>query len=242
MSDKYEDGSERLVTPEMLENLPLVVQRYMEATGVVGKPWIDTVYLKQTGMFRQGANRSWMQMSADETYTTNPPSFIWDARFKVGGLPLLRASDRYEAGQGHMFGKLAGLFTVFDERGEELKQASMVRYLNEMMWFPTAFLGENISWSEEAHDSVQVTFTDAGSRVSGRMIFDDDGRLINFTALRYRETGGDYSLDPWSTPITGYGEREGLLLPVRGEAVWNLPEGDLQYVDLEVHEVSYNSS
>jgi hypothetical protein len=33
----------------------------------------------------------------------------------------------------------------------------------------------------------------------------------------------------------------GLNLPLRGQAVWNLPEGDLVYADLEVTEVAYNS-
>ena len=40
----------------------------------------------------------------------------------------------------------------------------------------------------------------------------------------------------WSTPITGYGEFEGLRLPVRGKAVWKLPDGDLEYIDVTVTE------
>jgi hypothetical protein len=111
-----------------------------------------------------------------------------------------------------MFGKLAGLITVFDMSGEKLAQATMIRYLNEIMWFP------------------------------GRIFIDDAGRLTNFTAMRYREIDGDFSLDPWSTPIVGYGERAGLNLPVRGQAVWNLPSGDLPYADLEITDLEYNSA
>jgi hypothetical protein len=232
--------SQHQVTPEMLEDLPEPVRRYLVYTGVVGTPWIDTVHLKQTGTFRQGPNRPWMPMAADEVYTTNPPSLVWNARFKIAGLPLLRARDRYESGRGHMYGKLAGIFTVFDARGEQLDQATMVRYLNEIMWFPTAFLGDNITWSDADDHSAQVTFTDGGKSVSGRMVFDDVGRLTKFTAMRYREKDGDYSLDPWSTPITGYGVLAGLNLPVRGQAVWHLPSGDLPYADLDVTDVEYN--
>jgi hypothetical protein len=233
--------SKRLVTAEMLQDLPEPVRRYLVYTGVVGKPWIDTVYLKQTGRFRQGLDRPWMPMSAEEFYTTDPPSLIWKARFKVAGLPLLRAKDRYEVGHGHMYGKLAGLFTVFDARGEELDQATMIRYLNEIMWFPTAFLGENITWRHVDDHSTEVTFSDCGKSVSGRMFFDDVGRLTNFATMRYREIDGEFSLDPWSTPMTGYGERAGLNLPVRGQAVWHLPAGDLPYADLEITDVEYNS-
>jgi hypothetical protein len=223
----------------MLERLPEPVQRYMVYTGVFGKPWIDTVTLKQRGRFRQGMDRPWMPMVAEERYTTDPPSLTWNARFKVAGLPLLRARDRYESGHGHMFGKLAGLFTVFDMRGEELDQGTMIRYLNEIMWFPTAFLGENVTWGEIDDHSAQVTFNDCGKSVSGRVIFDDVGKLTNFTAMRYREMGGEFSLDPWSTPITGYGQRAGLNLPIRGQAVWNLPSGDLPYAEMEITDVEY---
>ena len=71
------------------------------------------------------------------------------------------------------------------------------------------------------------------------MYFDEVGRLTNFTAMRYREIEGEYSLDPWSTPMTEYGERAGLILPVRGTAVWNLASGDLPYAELEITEVEY---
>ncbi|UCC51191.1 MAG: hypothetical protein JSV68_19090, partial [Anaerolineaceae bacterium] len=123
---------------------------------------------------------------------------------------------------------------------EELDQATMIRYLNEIMWFPTAFLGDNISWEGIDDNSARVTFTDGGKSVSARMFFDDSGRLTNFTTKRYREMGGDFSFDPWSTPILAYGERAGLKLPVRGQAVWNLESGDLCYADLEITEVEYN--
>lgn len=240
--DKEKEGEkyQRLITSDMLEDLPDPVQRYMIYTGVAGSPWIDTVRLKQEGTFRLGPDRSWIPVTAEEFYTTDPPSLIWNARFKVAGLPLLRAKDRYESGHGHMFGKLAGLITVFDARGEKMDQATMIRYLNEIMWFPTAYLGENINWEAVDDHSARVTFTDSGKSVSAQMFFDNTGRLTNFTAKRYREIGGKFSLDLWSTPILGYGERAGLKLPIRGQAVWNLPSGDLSYADLEITEVEYN--
>jgi hypothetical protein len=116
----------------------------------------------------------------------------------------------------------------------------MLRYLNEIMWFPTAFLGENISWEEVDEDSARVTLIDHGKSVSARMFFDDAGRLTDFAAMRYREIGGEFSLDQWSTPVLDYGERAGLKLPTRGQAVWNLEAGDLLYADLEITEVEYN--
>jgi hypothetical protein len=235
-------NNERLVTTDMLRGLPEPVQRYMAYTGVVGKPWITAVRLKQVGKFRLGADKPWMPLTAEQFYTTDPPGFVWNARFRIAGLPLVSGRDTYRAGHGHMFGKVAGLFTIFDARGEELDQGAMLRYLNEVTWFPTAFLGQNIAWQAVDGTCADVTFTDGGKSVTARMTFDPGGRPTKFEAMRYRESGGNYTLDPWSTPFTEYGLRAGLNLPVRGQAVWHLPDGDLPYADLEITEIEYNPS
>ena len=42
----------------MLDGLPEPVRRYMNWTGVVGRPWIRTAYVKQSGLFRLGLDLS----------------------------------------------------------------------------------------------------------------------------------------------------------------------------------------
>ena len=229
------------ISKSMLADLPAPVQRYMSFTGVLGKPWINSVVLKQVGKFRQGLDRPWMPMIANQTYTISPPSFVWDARFKFMGLPLLRAQDEYRFGRSRMYGKLAALLTIFDIQGEKLDQGAMIRYLSEMIWFPTAFLGENITWRAVDSHSAEVQLVDANKTVSGILFFDDEGKPTNFTSMRYREIDGDFSLDAWSTPITGYGEFAGLNLPTNGQAVWNLQSGDFMFSEVEIEEIKYNT-
>ena len=74
------------------------------------------------------------------------------------------------------------------------------------------------------------------------MYFDAEGRLVDFVAHRYRMADGGYSYDTWSAPVTAYGELAGLRLPVGGKAVWKLPEGDLEYIDLAITELDYNAA
>ena len=229
-----------VIERDMLQDLPEPVQRYLVHTGVIGKPWINTVNLKYTGEFRLAADKAWMPMRAVQTYTTNPPGFQWKADFKLFGLPLMRARDTYKDGQAHMFGKLAGLIPIFDTQGKELLQGAMVRYLQEMVWFPTAYLSDYITWKAVDDHTAEVSFTYKGEHVKGCMYFDDDGRVVNFMAERYREHQGDYTLDTWATPITGYDTFNGLQLPVTGRGVWQLPEGDLSYIQLRVRDVKYN--
>jgi hypothetical protein len=102
-----------------------------------------------------------MPVTAVQTFSTNPPGFVWKARFKVAGLPLMSARDAYQDGHGHMYGKLAGLFTIFDARGPQIDQGTLLRYLGEMIWFPAAFLWKNISWQSVDENTAQVTLTTA---------------------------------------------------------------------------------
>jgi hypothetical protein len=232
----------RIVTAEMVQHLPEPAQRYMNYTRVVGKAWIETVRIKYSGVFRLGADKPWMPIKAEQFYTTNPPGFHWKARFKMFGLWMVSGSDTYKAGHGHMFGKIAGLYTIFNARGDELDQGTMMRYLNEMTWFPIALLGDNVTWQAVDDRSFDVTFTDCDKSVTARFITDETGRLTNFITKRYRENNGTYILDTWTTPMTEYGQFAGLNLPIRGQAVWKLPTGDLPYADFTLSEVEYNGA
>jgi len=230
----------KLVTPEMLQGLPQPVQHYLACTGVVGKPWILTAQLIQAGRFRMGPERPWMPIKAVQTFTTTPPGFVWKATGQVAGLPLVKGRDCYQDGHGHMLGKLAGLYTIFNARGKEMDQSSLTRYLSEMMWFPTAFLGDNISWQGIDDHSTQVTLTDGGKSVSARMEFDDQGRPTLFKALRYYEEKGQYSLVPWSNLIDRYQAFGGLNVPTHGQVMWNMASDDFTYFDWDVSQIEYN--
>jgi hypothetical protein len=224
----------------MLARLPEPVQRYMNWTGVVGRPWIRTAYVKQSGRFRQGFDKPWMPMAAEQIFTIDPPRMLWQARFKMFGLPLMRARDSYRDGRGHMFGKAAGLLTIFDEQGEELTQGTLTRYLSEMIWFPIAYLGDNITWTAVDEQSADVSLSDQGRTASGRMFFDELGRPTTFETVRYMGVDGGYRLTPWQTPNREWGERDGLNIPIRGEVLWVLPEGMLTYGDFHIDAVAYN--
>jgi hypothetical protein len=233
-------NTQRIVTADMLKNLPEPAQRYLNYTGVVGQPWIDTVRVTYTGTFRLGADRPWMPIKAEQVYTTNPSGFHWQAHLKMFGLWIVKGDDTYRAGHGHMFGKIAGLYTIFDARGEELDQAAMMRYLNEATWFPIALLSNYITWQAVDDHSFDVIFTDCGKSVTARFIVDAEGRPLDFVTKRYRENKGKYTYDTWTTPFSEWGRLAGLNLPIRGQAVWKLESGDLPYVDVRTTTVEYN--
>ena len=234
---------EIIVTEQMLAGLPDPVRRYLTYTGVVGKPLVRTVRLKQKGVIRMGFEDPGRELEAKQYYsaTEERPGFVWDATVRMGPLPVVRGRDMYADGKGYMLIKLGALVPVVDGRGEEMDQGAMVRYLSEMIWFPSAFLRENVSFEAIDDHSAKVTLADAGKTASGTMYFDDEGRFTDFVTRRYRAVGDTFELATWSTPVTEYGVLAGLNLPVRGKAVWKLPEGDLPYIDVTITEVEYNT-
>lgn len=227
-----------IVTVAMLKDLPAPVQRYLTYAGVVGKPIAQTVRLKQEGRMRTGRDQPWMPIRAEEYYTVDNPGFIWNATFYQGGLPILRVRDSYRDGKGHIIGKIGALMTVLEGNGEGIDQGTMLRYLQEMTWFPSAFLRHNITFTPIDDGSAQVTLTDHGKSVTGTMVIDAEGRLANFIAERFRDEKNGYGT--WTTPMTAYGEYQGLRLPVSGKGVWLLPEGDLEYIDVTATEVEFD--
>ena len=227
-----------VVTEEMMTSLPAPVRRYLAYTGVVGKSIPSTVRLTQRGRIRSDAGASWMNLEAVQHYSTRPPAFVWKASFPTRNLPVVLGRDAYLDGEGSILMKVLSLFTVADEHGEALREAALMRYLNEMMWFPAAFLGNNVAWTPIDDTSATATIDDRGMSATATLFFDADGRLVNFRATRFNTA--TRTMETWETPVAGYGEFAGLRLPSKGSAVWKLDDGDFTYIELEILGIAYD--
>ncbi|UCH63682.1 MAG: hypothetical protein JSU77_04340 [Fidelibacterota bacterium] len=229
-----------VVSEADLVGLPESVQRYLRYTGVVGQPRIQAVRLKQRGDMRRAPDKPWMPMKAVEYYTTNPPAFIWKGDFKAAPLFKITALDRYRHGRGNMRIKLLGLFKVADLRAPELDHATLIRFFSEGIWFPTVFLEDYVTWEAVDSLSAKVTMTYEGVTASGVFTFNELGQAVNFETERYMEKEGTFELKPWSTPIEGYREMNGMMIPSSGEAVWHLEDGEFPYWRGEIFDLEYN--
>ena len=167
-------------TEGMLRSLPPPVQRYLSYAGVVGKPIARTVHLAQSGRMRLGPGQPWLSLRAKQYYSVQPPGFVWDGTVRAGPVPIGRARDMYVDGKGSMLVKALSLFGVVDAQGVEIDPGAMMRYLSEMVWFPSAFLLGNVSFEAVDEGSARVTLTDQGRTASGTLTVDPDGRLTGF--------------------------------------------------------------
>lgn len=232
----------RKVIEKELDGLPEPVQRYLRYAQIIGKEKVRTVRLKQKGFFRTKPDKKWMPLQAEEYYTVDPPAFLWYGRIRMFPLVTLAGIDKFYNGKGSLVIKLFSAFTVASSQGEECDQAELVRYLNEMIWFPSAFLRDNIQWEPIDSDSARATINVDGVTASADLYFNQKGQMTNFVAERYMGINGGAILKKWSTPFEKYAEINGVMVPVKGEGVWKLSTGDFSYIKITgIDKLDYNN-
>jgi hypothetical protein len=236
-------GERKVVTEEDIRDLPEPVQRYLRYTGVIGRERTAFVRLKQTGAMRPKPDGKWFPLTAEEYYAVDNPGFVWKGCMAIAPLFSATAQDMYLNGRGNMHVKLMSAINIVNAKGKEMDEASLMRYFNEMQWFPSSLVSDKVKWEAIDANSAYATLTDRGMAVSALFCFDKEGKITNFIAERGRSTdGGKLVRTKWSTPISEYRTYgNGLRLPSKGEAVWHLDSGDYSYIKLQITEVEYDN-
>jgi hypothetical protein len=189
---------------------------------------------------RTGPDKPWMPVIAEQYFSVDPPGFVWDVNARMMHVLPIAGRDRYAGGQGGMLIKLAGLLTVADGRGPEIDQGAMLRWLGEIVWFPSAALSDAITWEPIDAGSARATMRYGGVTVSAVFAFDERGRFASLTADRYMSGEGGPTLQKWVIPATAWRSVRGVEMPVRGNAVWKLATGDFDYYRWEILDVEVN--
>jgi hypothetical protein len=231
-----------VVAEERIADLPGPVRRGLERSGVLGMPVPDAVVVLQRGKIRTDRGGRWLPFTATEHYRLDPPTFEWNASLKIAGIGVGRAVDALQDGRGSMQVRLLGLFRVVDAKGPGIDQASLMRWLNETMWFPAVWATDVVSWEPVDDRRARGSVTVGGLNAQAEFCFDAEGRLVDFRADRRRDTGGASTLTPWSTPISAHARFSGLELPAAGSAIWGLEDGDFEYITIEVLDVQYSTN
>jgi uncharacterized protein DUF6544 len=226
-----------VVRPDELERLPAPVRRWLEVSGVVGRERVRTVRLQQRGEMRTGPDEPWMPVMAEQYFTVDPPGFVWSVDATMMRVLPIVGRDEYTDGRGHMLIKMAGLITVADATGPEIDQGTLLRFLGEIVWFPSAALQPYISWQEVDARNARATMSFGGVTASALFSFDERGRFVRLTASRYMGSGKEARVEEWVTPSTAWRVVRGVEMPVAGDAVWKLASGDFNYYRWEIVDV-----
>jgi hypothetical protein len=232
-----------IITKEMLNNLPPIVVKWLTHSGVVGKEKINTVRLKQKGELKTTPNGKWMPFTATQYFTVTEPAFVWTTEVQMMSLVNLTGRDKYEKGHGEMAIKLLSLYKVaYGHDNEKINSATMLRYLAETSWFPTAALSEYIQWDAVDSLSAKATLTDNGLSVSGIFKFNQQGDMVAFTAARYYGTADNAVQENWVVQTEDWKNFSGIRIPYKSSVTWKLKTGDFNWAKMEVTDLEFNKT
>lgn len=229
--------------PEMrkMEELPEIVQKWLKTTGAADHPGIQTVHLEQKGKMRTTPEGRWMDFTAVQNFSVQKPGFVWNAKVLAYPGISLSGRDKLRNSHGEMLIKAASIIPVVDEKGnEKIDSGSLLRYLGEICWFPSAARAEFISWKEAGQNTAVAELSSNGQRVSGTFNFSKNGTLSSFEALRYYGAGKDASLEKWHIEILENEIFDGILVPSKCRVTWKLPAGDFDWLELEILSLNYD--
>ncbi len=228
-----------VVTEAMLSDLPEPVGRWLRRAGIVGRPQARLVRLQQSGLMRTKPEQGWMPTQAEQLFTIDEPGFVWEANVRMMPLIYFKGIDQYGDGEGRMLIKLLSLIPVVDATGPKIDQGTMLRFLGEMIWFPSAALSPYFTWEALDANRARAIMTYRGLTASGIFEFNDGGDFVSFRCDRYY--GGEESskLEKWYIPATAWGAPGGVRIPTAGDVIWELEDGDFKYYQWEITEVAY---
>ncbi|HZJ35314.1 MAG TPA: DUF6544 family protein [Gillisia sp.] len=229
------------INKDDLAHLPEIVQKWIENSGVVGKQKIVSVRLKQKGEMKTKPDGTWMQFTAEQYFNVENPAFIWVT--EVTALPGIHLSgrDKFKDVEGEMLIKLLSLIPVVDEgKNEKMNSGTMLRFLGETCWFPSAALNQYITWKEVDSTSAKAIFRLNNKEVTGLFTFTKNGEFQSFEAERYYGGGKDAQKEKWLVEALSYKEFEGIKVPYKSKVTWKLPGGDFNWLNLEITELEYN--
>ena len=106
---------------------------------------------------------------------------------------------------------------------------------------PAAVLDLPFTWETIGERSLLATVTNAGNTVPATLTFDAAGDLVGFLSNDRMQEDAQRSRNvPWSTPISGYREVDGIRIGSRGDANWVETAGEWTYGKFEIRSIAYN--
>lgn len=229
------------VAEEAVRDLPFPVYKWMHKTGVIGKSVIGSVYVKQKALMKMKAgDMAWKKAEAEQYTTMNVPAFIWTVKMDMGPLVKIRGRDKFVDGKGEMLIKLNSIINVVKEKGERMDEGTLQRFLGEIVWYPSMALSPFITWEPIDELSAKATMNYNGTSGSGTFHFNEEGDFIKFVALRFMGNKKDAVRYPWVLNVDDYTVFEGIRVPSKMKATWQLEEGDWTWLDLEITDIKYN--
>lgn len=236
-------SSEELFTLEDIALLPPPVKKFFIHCNFIGKP--KMTHMKATFKdvdFSLGRGKPTIKIDYVQHNGVTKPQRLAYIDSSLYGIPF-EGFDFFLGGKGSMKGSIAKVFTLFDERGDDMDRACLVTFLAEALFVPSAALEPYIRWEAIDDTHAKATIEAYGLSAGGIFTFNEDGSMQSFTTDDRMATALDGKKERvrWTAILADYRLQGELLLPTTLQAVWNYPEGDFLYFDGKGVSIEYFS-
>ncbi|MBN1357016.1 hypothetical protein JXA40_12210 [bacterium] len=229
------------VGPDDFVSLPDPVGEYLKQTGIPEIRKIQIVRLQQEGFFRVLETHNWRPFKSEQYICVNPPGFIWHGSIQPRRFMSIYAKDRFIRGKGEVFIKKQPMITQAHATGADISRRCLTRFLGEMVWYPSAFMSDNIRWESLDHRSAKAIIKFGGMESSLFLYFNPENELTDVAGVSYRVAEGKPVLENWSMSFAKYRELNGILIPLEFEAKWNLKHSEFGYFKGSVTGIDYQN-
>jgi hypothetical protein len=135
---------------------------------------------------------------------------------------------------------LLGLIPVAKAGNDQkTNQATLQRFLAEMVWFPAAAARPYIKWKEIDPRTAEAKMTWGGTQGSGLFFFDENGDFRTFKARRFKDLK-DEEPSEWIVSCVRSEVVNGIRMPVECEVKWKTEAGEWTWLQLKVTKLVYN--
>lgn len=210
----------------MLEGLPILVQRFFAFAIAEGAPLLPVVELDMIGEFSMGskADPKYMSMRARQILAA-PHGFVWSMKTTHGAQRLPAAMAGSDTGLWTRFW-LYGLIPVARLGGDaDHRRAAFGRYVAEsLFWSPAALLpsvaGDSVCWETLDENTIRVTVSHQGMEQAVEMEVEPSGqpRLVRFLRWSNANPQKRYRLQPFGGHLSRFAQFQGYTLPTHVEA------------------------
>lgn len=229
------------IRQEAIARLPPAVQRWITRSGLPEKGPVYSAQIRQQARMKlKPDQKNWYEASASQYTSVNVPAFVWQVEMPLFPAVFVFGRDKYMQGRGEMLIRLNALIPIVNEKGPKLSEGSLQRFLGEMVWLPSLALSPYVRWEAVGDNSAKATLTYKGVSGSGTFTFNEAGDCTQFEAQRYKDNTANAQRYPWIMSIEAYGSFEGLRVPVKMNAHWELDSGPWTWLELEVTDIQYN--
>lgn len=229
-----------IISEESIRNLPAPVFNWIKNTGIVGKPAIRTVWVSQSALMKmKPQQQEWYPAEAEQWVTIEEPAFIWTVSMRMSPLLQIRGRDKFTGGKGEMLIRINSLINVVNEKGPQMDEGTLQRFLGEIVWYPSSAISPYIEWEAIDDFSAIATMSYMGVTGSGTFYFNEQGDFVRFVALRYMGNKPDAKKYPWEIRVEDYAVFDGVKVPSRMQATWKLDDGDWTWLKLLINEIKY---